>query len=111
MKKVSSLLLLAFVVAGCHRGTDVVVCNDGFNTYDVANVEITVPTQLNDAPATRIDADLERDVVVETEHHIIHMVGNPGTQYKYYVWTGDNNTNSEPDVIVDRGTVTVPSDK
>lgn len=111
MKKLSLLLLLTLTVAACHRGNDDVVINDGFYEYETNEQVVVYPTQPSVPAATRIGANLDRDIVVETDHHVIQMVGNPGTQYKYYVWTGDQNTDSDPDVIVDRGTVMVRTDE
>lgn len=111
MKKLSLLLLIALTVAACHRGNDDIVVNDGFYEYDTTQQVVVYPTQLAVPAATRIGANLDRDIVVETDKHVIQMVGNPGTQYKYYVWTGDQDTNAEPDVIVDRGTVMVRTDE
>lgn len=110
MKKASLFLLLAIVVAGCHTSSDQIVVDDSSYEYDqtvVETVTVNEPTRL---PC--VSADLNRDLVVETPNHIIQMVGNPGTQYKYYVWTGNQDTSTaDPDVIVDRGTVMVRTDE
>jgi len=112
MKKASLFLLMAVVVAGCHKSSDEIVVDDSYYDYEFEQVTtqpiyINTPTQ-----SQRISADLKRDLVVETDHHVIQMVGNPGTNYKYYVWTGNQDMKTaDPDVIVDRGTVMVRSDE
>lgn len=110
MKKASLFLLLAVVMAGCHQSSEQIVVDDSYYEYEQVYTQpiyINEPTQL-----THISADLNRDLVVETDNHIIQMVGNPGTKYKYYVWTGNQDINTaDPDVIVDQGTVMVRTDE
>lgn len=104
MKNLCLLLSLMFVMAACTRGDDNVVVNDEFYEYETEQQVVMQPVSL---PTTIVNANMDRDIVVETDRNIIQMVGNPGTQYKYYVWTGGQDTNTDPDVIVDRGTVMV----
>lgn len=109
MNKAYLFLLLVAVLAGCQKSSDEYIVDNSYYEYEQVYAQpiyINEPTQL-----ARVSADMERDLVVETDSHIIQMVGNPGTQYKYYVWTGNQNTNSDPDVIVDRGTVMVRTDE
>lgn len=96
-------------MTGCHRPSDEIIVNDSYYEFEQTT---TTPVYINEPTRLpQLSADMTRDLVVETEHHIIQMVGNPGTQYKYYVWTGNTNTDVDPDVIVDRGTVMVNTDE
>lgn len=43
------------------------------------------------------------DLVLETSKHVIHIEAQPDVKYGYYVWTGDNKTTNNPDLIVEDG--------
>ncbi len=112
MKKASLFLLMAVVMAGCHKSSDEIVVDNSSYDYEFQQAA-PQPIYINAPQHTRrVSADLNRDIVIETDHHVIQMVGNPDKNYKYYVWTGGQDTNTtDPDVIVDRGTVMVRSDE
>lgn len=92
-------------MSACHRGADEYVADNMYYESDTV-VEYTAPVPVT----TRIGANLDRDLVVETDKHIIQMVGNPDKKYEYRVWIGDTDESTDPDVIVNRGTVMVRTD-
>lgn len=106
MKKLFLFFLVAITVAACHRASDEIVVDNAYYESDtvVEYVDSNVPV------AARVGANLDRDLVVETDNHIIQMVGKPDTKYEYRVWIGNTDVNADPDVIVNRGTVMVRTD-
>lgn len=109
MKKLNLLFLVALSVAGCHRASDEFVADSMYYETDTV-VEYATPSRPTVPAATCIGANLERDLVVETDKHVIQMVGQPDTKYEYRVWIGDTDESTDPDVIVNRGTVMVRTD-
>ncbi len=109
MKKLNLLFLVAITMAACHRASDDFVVDNMYYESDTV-VEYVQPVRPAVSAATRIGANLDRDLVVETNNHIIQMVGEPDKKYEYRVWIGDTDVNADPDVIVNRGTVMVRTD-
>ncbi|MBR4859799.1 MAG: hypothetical protein IKV10_00695 [Alphaproteobacteria bacterium] len=43
------------------------------------------------------------DLKLETEHHVIHIMAQPDSNYAYYVWTGDKTYDDDPDIKIENG--------
>ena len=47
------------------------------------------------------------DLVLETSKHIIQIDAQPNVKYGYYVWAGDKETTTDPDLIIEDGNAMV----
>lgn len=106
MRKMSLFLLSTIIMTGCHNDANIEFVDDYYQPDMVWVADTTV--QPSDASVMAIETGENRDLKLETQAHVIEMVGRPATKYKYYIWTGDKNTaNTDPDIIVDQGDVMV----
>lgn len=44
---------------------------------------------------------MDKDLVVETDRHVVVVAGQPDKDYRYYVWTGDKDYSDTPDFAID----------
>ena len=88
-----AILLLG--LTGCMSGTP----EGGF---DGASVECS-----GDCSSVNFSMPNDNDLKLETDHHIIHIMADPNSQYAYHVWTGDKTYEDDPDIIVEQGTAYV----
>lgn len=104
MKSVKYLFLIVIGLAACQNDNTVVVDSE----YD------TNPGYYDDAPcragengchAVRYSMPNGNDLVLETDRQVINITAQPGTKYKYYVWTGDKATAEVPDLVIENGRV------
>ena len=51
------------------------------------------------------------DLMLETDHHIIHITAQPDSDYAYYVWTGDKTYADAPDIKIENGDAYVLSEE
>ena len=81
------LAILLLGLTGCMSGTPEsvpVVCSG-----DCSDVNFSMPNG--------------NDLELETDHHIIHIMAQPDSDYAYYVWTGDKTYDDDPDIKIENG--------